>query len=86
MADDNRCAKCGSDRIIPAARLIDRGHLNFDAGDLRASVAADPDALIFSGTVKADLRARVCGACGYAELYAGEPAALWLAHIEAAGR
>ena len=76
---DNRCAKCGSDHIIPAARLVDRGHASADAGDLRVRVDATPSAWVRKGKVEIDLSARICGACGFTEMYAADPEALWAA-------
>jgi hypothetical protein len=42
----------------------------------------NPDAWIFKGSEVVELRARVCGRCGYAELYATNAAALWSAYEE----
>jgi hypothetical protein len=48
---------------------MDRGHYSGDAGDLTAVTYESPDALFFKGAHKGSLYAKVCGACGYAELY-----------------
>lgn len=63
------CAKCGSDRIVPNARVRDRGHLNSDAGNLTLIVYEKPDALLFKGAHQGELAARVCGDCGFTELF-----------------
>jgi ribosomal protein S27AE len=74
-----QCPKCGSSDVIPEVYLLDRGH-----GDrqynLQAIVEENPDAWLFKGTVRSSLKAWVCGACGYTELYANNPAALLAAH------
>jgi hypothetical protein len=38
--------------------------------------ASGPTALMFKGTVYSDVKARVCGACGFIELFAVDPAGL----------
>jgi hypothetical protein len=48
---------------------MDRGHYSGDAGNLTAVTYDDPDALIFKGAHKSALFARVCGTCGFTELY-----------------
>jgi hypothetical protein len=78
MAD--RCAKCGSDRVVPQARLFDQGYLE-------AAVDAKPDALVFKGTESAKLYARLCAECGHAELFAKpqEVARLYEVYCQRAG-
>lgn len=61
-AGDLRCVKCGSNRVIPDAGI---------GGDrpLTLFVAANPKAVVFSGTRRAFVAARVCAACGAVEFY-----------------
>lgn len=80
------CAKCGSRDIVPDALVLDRGHGNIDAQELRAGVARRPDALLFRRTAKQELSARICGQCGYTELYVENPRALLAAYHEARKR
>ena len=71
MAQGPACVKCGSTDIISEARVIDR-----DPGgehDLHVRVDADPDALFFEEAERCPVHARVCGHCGYTELYADDP-------------
>jgi hypothetical protein len=78
---EERCAKCGSDRVISAARLVDRGHYSGDAGNVRVRVDADPSAWVRKGKVEIDLAPKICGRCGYTELYATDPEMLWGAYV-----
>ena len=78
MSDDC-CPKCGSPDVVPDVRLLDRGHANYQH-DLQAQVEEHPDAWVFKGPVRSSLRARVCGRCGYTELYAQDPGALLAVH------
>jgi hypothetical protein len=59
-----RCAKCGSERVVPAAAIPQEG-----VPTLQASVFARPAALLFPGATDAGLYVRVCADCGAAELY-----------------
>jgi hypothetical protein len=54
--------------------------------DKSLSVRLDrnPAAWIFKGSEVVELKATVCGRCGYTELYATNPAALWSAYEEQA--
>ena len=70
------CAKCGSKDVADGIRLMDRGHGSADAGDLAARAQAHPRAWLFKGSVRSPLVARVCGACGFVELYVEDPRAI----------
>lgn len=83
MVEQRRCQKCGSDKIIRRVHLKDRGgHGNF-AEELTARMFRNPGALFFKGAEKSVLRAEVCGACGYVELYVKDPESLWSAYEDA---
>ncbi len=69
------CPRCGSPRIVRNAHLLDRAHLP-SLQDLGVAVHREPGAVFFKDAVSTPLRARVCGACGYTELYAEDPGAL----------
>lgn len=73
---NGNCPKCHSHKILRNARVIDR---NGDYSDGKLSVRIDrkPEALLFKGSETFDLSACICGECGYAELYAANPAELW---------
>ena len=79
---DLKCSKCGSDKIIPLVNMIDQGE--YSDGRLKAKVGyANPDAWVFKGTIYAKLKANICGECGYTELVAEEPEALYRAYLSA---
>ena len=70
---------------FPDVRLIDRGD-----GDLRKpaelGVTTKPQALVFKGEVRVPTRAQVCGDCGFVEVYATDPRALWEAYVDRLSR
>lgn len=77
-----KCSKCGSDKIIPLATMVDQGE--YSDGRLKAVVAyTNPEAWVFKGAVYARLKANICGQCGYTELIAENPAALYAAYLQA---
>lgn len=70
------CMKCGSDKIIPLAQMLDRGEGS--TGKLEAFVGySNPEAWVFKGTITARMKANICGQCGHTELVADNPAALY---------
>jgi hypothetical protein len=71
------CSKCGSSQVIPNARVLFHEGRHFD---VEVAVEAKPDSWFFKGRRKCPLMARVCAACGFAELYATDPQQLWAAH------
>jgi predicted nucleic-acid-binding Zn-ribbon protein len=76
------CPRCGSDEVMPRVRIVERG----DDGmrhEVQAEVLRRPNALLFKRPERVNLTARVCSACGYAELYVDSPGALFRAHLEA---
>ena len=81
-----RCLKCDSDAMIPEVRVIDRGDANSTRHTTELGLATKPDALVFKGEVRSETYAMVCGDCGFIELYADDPAALWDAHVDRSAR
>jgi hypothetical protein len=78
MSDTTRCTRCGGDRVIPDAKVEDRGdHLRHQLEVLVGY--ANPEALLFTDPIRADLRASVCGTCGHVDLFVSDPGALWQA-------
>jgi hypothetical protein len=69
------CLKCGAAAQVEDVRMIDRADLNIPL-ELTAQVDRDPGALLFKGAVTDSIHARVCGECGFVELYARNPKAL----------
>ena len=76
------CSKCGSNRVVPRARVIDRGDHSTDVGNVRLGVARKPEAIFFKAQEKVDLHARVCGECGYAELFVEDAGSIYDAYVE----
>jgi predicted nucleic-acid-binding Zn-ribbon protein len=70
------CAKCGSTRIIPRARLTELAPHVHEVS-VRVAVTERPEALVFKGEKHVDTYAKVCGACGYVEVYVDDPSALY---------
>ena len=68
----NRCAKCGSEQVMPEGRLF---------GNHRVQVGVGKPKGIWSlfnvPTTFSTVSARVCGNCGYIELYAEDARSLW---------
>ncbi|PYP78105.1 MAG: hypothetical protein DMD35_12430 [Gemmatimonadetes bacterium] len=76
-----RCSRCGADEVIPRVRVAERGDDNFRY-DLQVEIQRRPNAVFFKRPQRADLTARVCGACGYTELYVDAPGALYTAYLQ----
>ena len=72
------CAKCGSRKVIPDADLLDQGQ--YSDGTLQAKIDRYPSAIFRKGRAVSRLTARVCARCGYVELYAEYPEALYDAY------
>jgi len=66
-----KCGHCGSDKIISNA---------FVGGEFCVGVMTEPQAYIFKGHESQDATARVCGNCGYIQLFAKNPGALYSAY------
>lgn len=71
------CAKCGSDRIVPNAKLFDR---ELSDGTIKAAFEKNPQAWLFKGTVLGKVRAVICGDCGFTELYTENSQEIYEAH------
>jgi len=77
-----KCSKCGSEKIIPLATMLDQGQ--YSPGTLQALVGCtNPEAWIFKGSITATMKANICGACGYTELIADNPTALYDEYLKA---
>ena len=82
MADRARCSRCGSDEIVSRARVVERGDGN-TRYDLQVEVRRRPNALLFKGAERSNVSAQLCAACGYVELFADMPRALYAAYVQA---
>ena len=75
----NECPECGSDRIVKSAVMHDRGDYNAE-GVLQVAVDQNPSAWVFKERIRSDVRAEVCGDCGFLRQYASDPEELWNAY------
>jgi len=82
MNSRTTCSKCGSDKVVPRARVIDRGDHHSESGNVRVGVARKPQALMFKGLERTDIWARVCGECGYTELFVEDARSIYQAYLE----
>ena len=69
------CAKCGSDNIIPEARILDYGHSNIKR-DLTVELIKKKG-IIFNDVEQGELSANICGKCGNVEFSVSNYAKLW---------
>jgi len=75
-----KCSKCGSEKIIPLATMLDQGQGS--PGMLQAFVGyTNPEAWVFKGSITATLKANICGECGYTELVADNPSDLYSQYV-----
>src|SRR5262245_47612485 len=74
---EHRCPKC------QASQFIDNAFIN---DSIYATVQKEPPGMYSTGTVSQILRARICGNCGFVELYVDDPATLLRAAREATER
>jgi DNA-directed RNA polymerase subunit M/transcription elongation factor TFIIS len=82
MNEAIKCAKCGSDKIIPRVPMIDKGHYSVPE-DLTIQICENPDALIFKSKHTGKLHAMICGNCGYVETYIDNQEELYSTYINA---
>ena len=75
------CLRCGSDALIPDARLIDRGDGN-SRDHIEVGIVTRPEAFVFTGEIRSETRAFVCVDCGFVELRVVDTDALWKAHLD----
>ena len=78
---ESKCPKCSSKKVIPLASVQDQGQ--YSDQKLKAFVYTNPDAWVFKGAVYASLKARICGECGYTELFAADAPKLYEAYRSA---
>jgi hypothetical protein len=79
-----KCNRCGSTKMVPITGVADQGQ--YSDGSLKAVVYSNPDAWLFKGPVYARLYARICGECGFTELFAENPQEIYEAYMHLANR
>lgn len=80
MANRTNCSKCQSTKMIPNVHIRDYGD-HMSNNQLSVEIYEDPEAMIFKGTHEGALHARICGDCGYTELYVENPQELYLVYL-----
>jgi len=80
------CAKCGSDKIIPQAKVLDYTQHTRDK-DIEVEVAISQKKSLFNHEAfRATAYARICAGCGHIELYTDHTHGLWDAYQESLRR
>jgi hypothetical protein len=69
------CSKCGSSEIRSGVEIVAgvAGVDNFATPHVYALAYRKPEARVFRGPAPHRLLARICGACGFVELYLEDP-------------
>ena len=73
------CRECGSEKIVPNVRVADKDQSGTKQ-NLSLVFDESPDALVFKNRLLFDLKANVCGNCGYVQLFAENYKDLWYAY------
>lgn len=77
------CSKCGSQKIIPNVKIIDRANAGAET-NLTVVVYENPGGLpLLKGQHRGHLKAMICGDCGYTELLTTQADELWEAYQKA---
>lgn len=76
----NECIKCGSVKIIPDVKTLDRAEDGIEK-DLKIGIDENPGAYIFKERFRTGTTAKVCGHCGFIEFYAKDPEELYQAYL-----
>lgn len=72
---ERTCRQCGSTNIIPQLPLLD------GAGrKVTVETLGKPEAWVFQDAVHGTINARICGACGYTELWTSQFRELYEKH------
>lgn len=74
-----KCLECKSERIIKDALALDRSSSESHYV-MWVAIDEKPDALMFKNRIYSDVKADVCGDCGFIQYYAKDPERLWLAY------
>lgn len=73
MALAYRCCKCNSANVMTNLHIAPNG----DSSDVSVEILEEPDAMIFKGLSRFQIRASVCADCGLTELFTENPQALF---------
>ena len=78
--EDISCQKCGSNKIIKNATIVDYAHGNAKK-NLSIHIKTT-DNILFNKFEKGTLKAKICGSCGQVELSVDNPHELWEAYLK----
>ena len=84
VATTARCRKCDSSKIIPDVTVIDQGQGS--DGKLKVVVYGNPEALVFRDRHFGAVTARICGDCGFIELWVRNPHELYEHYLKSLGQ
>ena len=73
MVNNSVCSRCASEKIVPRVRVKGGGPYGPELGDITAVTYENPDAMVFKYSHQGSLYARICGDCGYAEMFVENP-------------
>lgn len=73
------CPNCNSRKVIPNVRVLDRDG-DYHDGSLSVRIDRNPNALMMKGSEVCNLKAWICGECGFTQMFAIHPEALWKAY------
>ena len=79
MSNYHHCSKCASDQMMDGAYFADPGGQRVVVG-----IDRHPRFGPLQRSASTQVHARLCGSCGFVELYANQPAELYEAYCEAA--
>ncbi|MBQ4818747.1 hypothetical protein [Aquimarina sp. MMG016] len=74
-----KCTNCGSDKIIEGLNIVDNA-ADYMKQNLSIETIKNPNAFLFKGSNKYELKAKVCGSCGKVEMTIDNPEELWNDH------
>lgn len=72
-----RCPRCDEPRMMEDLPVVSTGRDPWSYPAVEVEVSRNPHPLLARDAVRAELRARVCAACGHAELHVLGAASLW---------
>lgn len=75
------CEKCGSDKMIPDVKVVDRGDGNAK-WELQVVIDGNPQAILFKDRLYGVLKAHICGECGHTELTVDNPQELYRKYLK----
>jgi hypothetical protein len=86
QAEDIRCERCGSSKVIPRVPLWDHvGYASSAVVEQHVWVAGSPQAWLMKDWAIGSLQARICGECGHVELVVENYQELYAKYLKSLG-